>query len=225
VLRCSRASKETGIGKGDYALVKRIDAPNNRLTVGLQDGTERTYDPRRQQGVSVFREETRGFSVGDRVQFTAPANDLKVANRELGTIERIVENGRLHLRMDGGREVELELGKHPHLDHGYAMTSHSSQGQTADRVVIHVDTELGANDLLNSRMAYVSVSRGRYDAQIYTDNAATLGQELSRDVSHSPAIPQEPVSQEIETQTGQRMRSGRASVLVCDARFRNDMPG
>jgi hypothetical protein len=28
--------------------------------------------------------------------------------------------------------------------------------------------ELGAKDLLNSRMAYVGVSRGRYDAQIYT---------------------------------------------------------
>jgi diguanylate cyclase len=27
------------------------------------------------------------------------------------------------------------------------MTSHSSQGQTADRVLIHVDTELGAKDL------------------------------------------------------------------------------
>jgi hypothetical protein len=50
---------------------------------------------------------------------------------------------------------------------------------------------LGAKDLLNSRTAYVAVSRGRYDAQIYTNNAATLGQELSRDVSHVPAIQQE----------------------------------
>ena len=64
-------------------------------------------------------------------------------------------------------------------------------GWTADRVPIHVDTELGAKDLLNSRMAYVSVSRGRYDAQIYTNNAPPLGQELSRDVAHSPAIQQE----------------------------------
>jgi ATP-dependent exoDNAse (exonuclease V) alpha subunit len=80
------------------------------------------------------------------------------------------------------------------------MTSHSSQGQTADRVLIHVDTELGPKDLLNSRMAYVSVSRGRYDAEIYTNNAQTLGQELSRDVSHSPAIQQEPVAQKIAPQ-------------------------
>ena len=201
VLRYSRASKETGIGKGQYAQVKSIDAPKNRLTVELHDGTERTYDPRRQQGVSVFREEMRSFSVGDRFQFTAPANELKVANRELGTIESIEEDGPLRLKMDGGRTVELDPRKHLHLDHGYAMTSHSSQGQTADRVLIHVDTELGPKDLLSSRMAYVSVSRGRYDAQIYTNNAAMLGQALSRDVSHSPAIQREPVTHKIEPQT------------------------
>src|SRR5216683_727405 len=200
VLRYSRASKETGIGRGEYAQVTSIDAPKNRLTVELQDGTERTYDPRRQQGVSVFREEMRGFSVGDRIQFTAPANELKIANRELGLIEGIDEAGRLNLKMDSGRSLEVDPRKHPHLDHGYAMTSHSSQGQTADRVLIHVDTELGAKDLLNSRMAYVSVSRGRYDSQIYTNNAATLGQELSRDVSHFPAIQQDPVAQKIEPQ-------------------------
>jgi ATP-dependent exoDNAse (exonuclease V) alpha subunit len=201
VLRYSRASKETFIGKGQYAHVRSIDAPKNRLTVEMQDGTERTYDPRRQQGVSVFREEMRSFSVGDRTQFTAPANELKMANRDLGTIESIEEDGRMRLKMDGGRTVELDPRKHPHLDHGYAMTSHASQGQTADRVLIHVDTELGAKDLLNSRMAYVAVSRGRYDAQIYTNNAATLGHELSRDVSHSPAIQQEPVAHKIEPQT------------------------
>jgi ATP-dependent exoDNAse (exonuclease V) alpha subunit len=209
VLRYSRTSKETGIGKGEYARVKSIDAPTNRLTVELQNGTERTYDPRRQQGVSVFREEMRSFSVGDRIQFTAPANELKVASRELGTIESIGEDGRLRLKMDGGRAVELDPRRHAHLDHGYAMTSHSSQGQTADRVLIHVDTELSAKDLLNSRMAYVSVSRGRYDAQIYTSSASKLGQELGRDVSHSPAIQQEPVAQKIERQPAHKNEIGQ----------------
>ena len=31
--------------------------------------------------------------------------------------------------------------EHPHLDDGYAVTSYSSQGQTADRVLVHGDTE------------------------------------------------------------------------------------
>jgi len=177
------------------------------------DGTQRTYDPRRQQGVSVFREDMRSFSVGDRIQFTAPTNNLRVANRELGTIESIGEDGRLRLNMDGGRALELDPRQNLHLDHGYAMTSHSSQGQTADRVLIHVDTELDAKDLLNSRMAYVSVSRGRYDAQIYTNNASTLGQALSRDVSHSPAIQPEPVAHKIEPQTTHTHQIGQGLSL------------
>jgi conjugative relaxase-like TrwC/TraI family protein len=213
VLRYSRASKETGIGKGEYAQVKSIDAPKNRLTVELQDGTERTYDPRRQQGVSVFREEMRSFSVGDRVQFTAPASDLRVANRELGTIKGIDEDGRLCTRMDGGRTVELDTHKHPHLDHGYAMTSHSSQGQTADRVLIHVDTELGAKDLLNSRMAYVSVSRGAHDAQLFTNDReqlpATLGHDVSQQSTHVPEIkPNQTIAPQQEASQGQRQDHG-----------------
>jgi len=69
----------------------------------------------------------------------------------------------------------------------YAVTSHSRQGQTADRVLIHADTELGAKDLLNNRMAYVAVSRGAYDAQIFTNDREKLGAALGRDVSHSSA--------------------------------------
>jgi len=199
VLRYSRASKETGIGKGEYARVVGIDAPHNRITVALKDGTERTYDPHRQQGVSVYREEPRSFSTGDRLQFTAPANDLKIANRELGTVESITE-GRMSLRMDDGRPrgriVELDPARHPHLDHGYAVTSHSSQGQTAERVLVHVDTELGAKDLLNNRMAYVAVSRGAHDAQLFTDDReklpAALGHEVFRESAHTPQHRQEP---------------------------------
>jgi hypothetical protein len=187
VLRYSRSSQETGIRKGEYARVKSIDAPNNRLTVELKDGIEKTYDPRRQQGVSVYREGERSFSVGDRVQFTAPARELKAANRELGTVQDIDPNGRLSLKMDAGRDLQLDPQLHPHLDHGFAVTSHCSQGQTADRVLIHVDTELGAKDLLNNRMAYVAVSRGAYDAQIFTNDREKLGASLGHDVSHQSA--------------------------------------
>lgn len=187
VVRYARASKETGIERGEYARVKSVDAEKNLLTVVRADGSELTYDPRRQQGVSVYREEPRSFAMGDRIQFTAPANDLKVANRELGTVEAIGQDGQMRLKMDGGRDVQLDPREHPHLDHGYAVTSHSSQGQTAERVLIHVDTELAAKDLLNSRMAYVAVSRGAEDAQVYTNDRAKLPEALGHDVSHESA--------------------------------------
>jgi ATP-dependent exoDNAse (exonuclease V) alpha subunit len=201
ILRYSRASKETGIGRGQYAQVRSIDAPGNRLAVRLQDGTGRIYDPRRQRGVSVFREEVRRFSVGDRIQFTAPASDLKVANRELGVIRDIDGCGRLSLNMDSGRSLQIDPNKHPHLDYGYAMTSHSSQGQTASRVLIHVDTELLAKDLLNSRMAYVSVSRGAHDAQLFTSDREKLPAALCHDISKQTAnSPQTSTQQTIAPQ-------------------------
>ena len=39
------------------------------------------YDPRRQMGVSVYREQEKAFSVGDRIQLTALNHLLKIANR------------------------------------------------------------------------------------------------------------------------------------------------
>jgi ATP-dependent exoDNAse (exonuclease V) alpha subunit len=187
ILRYSRSSRETGIAKGEYTLVKSIDAQNNKLTVLRVDGSETTYDPRRQMGVSVYREQEKTFSVGDRIQFTAPNHELKTANRELGTVERIAPDGAMRLKLDNERSINFDPQRHPHLDHGYAVTSYSSQGQTAERVLIHVDTELAAKDLLNSRMAYVAVSRGQWDAQIFTNDRNKLPQALGNDVSHQSA--------------------------------------
>lgn len=211
VLRYSRGSKETGIQKGEYARVVNVNAPQNQITVALMDGRQQSYDPRRQQGVSVYRQEQRAFSVGDRIQFTAPDNELKIANRELATVERI-SDGKMSLRMEGGRSVEIDPIRNPHLDHGYAVTSHSSQGQTAERVLVHVDTELGAKDLLNNRMAYVSISRGAHDAQIFTNDREklpiALGHEVSQQSAHAPTMkvekaisPQQDIGQKIEPQS------------------------
>jgi ATP-dependent exoDNAse (exonuclease V) alpha subunit len=140
------------------------------------DGSERTYDPRRHAGVSVYRDEQRAFSAGDRVQITAPNQDLKIANRELGTITAIDDSGKMALRLDSGRDLRIDPQRHPHLDHGYAVTSYSGQGQTADRVLIHVDSDLPAKDLINNRMAYVAVSRGATDAQIFTNDRGRLAE-------------------------------------------------
>lgn len=212
ILRYPRSSRETGIVRGEYARVTGIDAEKNLLTVTRADGSERVYDPRRQMGVTVYREQGKIFSVGDRIQFTAPDERLKIANRELGTVERVTEIGLIRVRMDSGREVTFDSIRHPHFDHGYAVTSHSSQGLTAERVLIHVDTELGAKDLLNHRMAYVSVSRGQYDAQIFTNDLGKLSQALSHDVSHQSAYKPEqavaPIQQKIAPSPAHEVEQG-----------------
>jgi ATP-dependent exoDNAse (exonuclease V) alpha subunit len=200
VIRYSKGSKPLGIEAGEYARVAHTDRESNTVTVTRKSGEELSYDPRRLQGVTVYRDTERSFAQGDRVQMTAPYHEQKLANRELGTVEKIDGDGNLKLKMDSGREVEFNVKQHPHLDYGYAVTSHSSQGQTADRVLVHVDSEQAHSQLLNSRMAYVSVSRAQFDVQMYTNDAGTLGHALSQDVSHTSAIQPEGMQQQTPTQ-------------------------
>jgi len=188
IVRYTRGSQAVGVKSGEYVHVTGVDREHNLLTIERDSGQRLTYDPRRLHGVSVYRETERDFSTGDRVQFTAPYRDEHIANRQLGTVEKVDAEGNLQVRLDSGQDVQFSIREHPHVDYGYAVTSHSSQGATADRVLIHVDTEQAHEQLVNSRLAYVSVSRGRYDAQIYTNDAEKLGEELSRDVSKQSAL-------------------------------------
>jgi hypothetical protein len=43
-------------------------------------------------------------------------------------------------------------------------------------------------ELINTRFAYVSVSRASQDAQIFTNDAATLAESLGHDVSKASAL-------------------------------------
>jgi ATP-dependent exoDNAse (exonuclease V) alpha subunit len=187
VVRYARGSKAVGIEAAAYASIVAIDPAANLLTVEKANHEIATYDPRRLTGVSVYRETERDLSVGDRIQFTAPDKSLGVANRDMAAIEAIHPDGRLSVRLDNNRQIEFNPNEHRHLDHGYAVTSHSSQGLTAELVLVHGDTSVHP-DLLNSRFAYVSISRASLDAKIYTNDAADLGQRLSSEVSKSSAI-------------------------------------
>ena len=189
VVRYTKGSKAVGIKSGEYAQVERANEKENLVTVKRENGEQVSYNPRRLHGVTLYRETGRAFAEGDRVQFTAPNREQHIANRELGTIQKIDAGGTLQIRLDSERAVAFNIIRdNPHLDHGYAVTSHSSQGQTADRVLVHVDTEQAGEKLINQRLAYVAISRGRYDAQIYTNDKAQLAEGLSRDASHRSAM-------------------------------------
>src|SRR5205807_4776528 len=109
-----------------------------------------------------------------------------IANGELATIAKIGDE-ELTVRLDSGREVSFETQKFRHLDHGYAVTSHSSQGTTVDRVLINADTN-ESRFLLNDRMGYVAVSRAREDAIIYTNSIDELRGALDRRVDKEMAV-------------------------------------
>jgi conjugative relaxase-like TrwC/TraI family protein len=187
VIRYTRGSKAIGIEASAYASVVAIDPARNQLTVEKANQEPATYDPRRLTGVSVYREIEREFSVGDRLQFTAPDKSLGVANRDMAAIEAIHPDGRLSVRLDNNRQIHFNAIEHRHFDHGYAVTSHSSQGLTAERVLVHADTSVHPN-LLNSRVAYVSISRASHQATLFTDDIAKLGPQLGADISKTSAL-------------------------------------
>ena len=120
------------------------------------------------------------------------------------------------VRMDGKgeRTVTFDPAKLRQFDHGYAVTSHSSQGLTQDRVLANFDTGT-ARSLVNTRLAYVAVSRASQDARIYTNDADSLGQRLSVDVSKTAAI--EISRAEVKSELRQAvegLRAGKTDVSI-----------
>jgi ATP-dependent exoDNAse (exonuclease V) alpha subunit len=188
-LHYTRGSKEHDIERGSYAQVVSTNPDENLVTVRKLNGEQVTYDPSRLRGISAYREIEREFAVADRLQFTAPNRELGVANRDLGTIHQIGEGGKITVHMDGDKEktVTFDPTEMRHFDHGYAVTSHSSQGLTSERVLVNMDTNVHP-ELINTRFAYVSISRASHDAQIYTNDAASLAESLSHDVTKASAI-------------------------------------
>ena len=139
IIRYNHKSNVHKVKAGDYARVIETNHEKNELTVRFDNGRKLTYNPKRLSGVSVYYEAERAFAEGDRVQVRAPNRDKRVANGELGTITKI-EPKHIRLALDSGREISIDPQKFPHLDHGYAVTSYSSQGLTFDRVLVNIDT-------------------------------------------------------------------------------------
>jgi conjugative relaxase-like TrwC/TraI family protein len=186
VLRFTRASKKLGIAAKVYARVETVDRGGNLLTLRADDGREIAFAPPRFQSIEVYREERRTISDGDRIQFRSPDKALKVANGEFATVLRIDEQ-KMVLKLDGGRVVSAAPATLRHIDLGYASTSHAAQGATVDRVIINIDASRSA-ELVNRKQFYVSLSRPRYDARVYTNDAGALRRAAPRDSRKSVAL-------------------------------------
>jgi conjugative relaxase-like TrwC/TraI family protein len=198
VVRYESGSNALGFERHSEARVVDVDARTNTLTVQKRDGEQVSYDPKRLYGVNVYEERNRDFSLGERIQFTSGNCDLGIANRDLGTITTLEERS-ITVRMDskGQREVTFDPTQFRQLDHGYAVTSHSSQGLTTDRVIANIDID-SSRALINDRLAYVAISRAAYDARIYTNDASTLGERLATDASKSAALDLSDIRQAVD---------------------------
>jgi len=107
----------------------------------------------------------REFAVGDQLLFLKNDRKLAVKNGTLARVEAM-SGARLTvgiLSQDGAleRTVEVDLRTYNHVDHGYAVTIHKSQGATVDHV--HVL----ASEYFDQHVAYVALSRHRESVTLH----------------------------------------------------------
>lgn len=124
--------------------------------------------------------------MGDEVRFTANQHGLGVVNGERARVETIdPEARRMTVCTSEGELVSLDLDRPLHLDHGYCVTVHSSQGQTCDTVLIDADV---SSVTASESLFYVAISRARSLAAIYTDDASLLPEAMSRSEPRANAL-------------------------------------
>ncbi|MGE0308927.1 MAG: MobF family relaxase, partial [Acidimicrobiia bacterium] len=133
----------------------------------------------------------RVFQAGDRVlicrndtnQHTPDGRTIRIDNGTIGTVTTInPDAGTLDVRLRTGEIVRLDRAylTDGHLDHGYAMTIHKSQGVTCDAVFV-----VGPAGLYREA-AYVALSRARHGATLYATSrqAAEIGER-----DHATGLP------------------------------------
>ncbi len=124
----------------------------------------------------VFRPKKLELAVGDRLRithngYTADGAHL-LNNGTLYTIGAFTDKGDIVLR-ENGWEIAKDYG---HIDHGYVVTSYASQGKSVDRVLIGQSSWSYAAS--SREQFYVSVSRGKREATIYTDDKEGLREAI-----------------------------------------------
>lgn len=134
----------------------------------------------------VFKHEEIALSKGDKVMMTKNGFDLdgkRLNNGQAFEVTAVSTRGTIKLHSASGGSYTL--GKdYGHLAHAHCITSHASQGKTVDEVFIHQPA--ATFPATDAKQFYVSVSRARDRAHIYTDDkkalmnyAANLGERQS----------------------------------------------
>jgi conjugative relaxase-like TrwC/TraI family protein len=157
-----------GFRKGDVFAICGIDGRSVSIARSGEDEPQ-LLDLDVAAHYGIFRSEEIGVAVGDKLRLLQNSAAFDGKRLYNGTVyevtairgETMILNGRHSVRMDSGL-----------FDHGYVSTSHSSQGKTADKVIISQSAaSLRASSL---EQFYVSASRGRDEISIWTDNKADL---------------------------------------------------
>ena len=181
VVAFHRPYKRLGVAKGDERRVTGVDHGTRTVLLEGPDGEHRAWDPSQvagnRGGSEVYRSEEIELRAGDRIRWTRNYAGLGLVNSRTADVLS-VERGRVSFRLEDGRTMELDRDDSAlrHLDHAWAATVHAFQGRTVDNVIAAM--EANHPHLTTQKSFYVEISRARDKAELVTDNAARLRQQL-----------------------------------------------
>lgn len=165
---------QKGFALGERLLV--ISADENSVMV--RNETEvKTLPIWNSEVFSIYERDAIQVCAGDRVRITANSytdDEHRLNNGSLYTVRNVAEDGALTL--DNGWKIAAHF---PHLDFGYATTSHSAQGKSVDWVFVAQSADL-SGDAGDIEQFYVSTSRGIEGLEIVTNRINTLFESVSR---------------------------------------------
>jgi len=143
--------------------------------------TARSWSPAASGGdqAEAFTEVEQEFRTGDRIQFTRNNLRAQHLNGPGATVVGLdPQRGALLVEKVPGQRQLLDLTRlaDRHIRPGWVQTIHSAQGATAERVIAHLES-FRANTV-DTRAAYVAISRARSHATLYTDSRASLTEAL-----------------------------------------------
>jgi hypothetical protein len=119
-------------------------------------------------------------SRGDKLLLQANDRPHRLVNGQIVEVDKI-ENGQIHLT--DGRTLPPEYRR---FCHGYAVTSHASQGKTVDDVFLVASSKSFA--AVNREQFYVSISRGREHCHVFTDDKELLQRRVGDSRSRAAAL-------------------------------------
>jgi len=162
-----------GITRGSQWTVAQATATDVHITNGngetrrLPAGTSGRYE--------VFDRETIPLAKGDRVRITKNGFDAdghRLNNGDLLTVTAVSQRGAIVLQNEISGSVFTIDRSFGHLAHAHCITSQASQGKAVDEVfILQPASTFPATD---AKQFYVSVSRARDRAHIYTDDREGL---------------------------------------------------
>lgn len=184
VVVAQKSYASLGIGRGDWARVEGVS--QGRVTLLRSDGGRVDWRPSIQTNLSAYQPVSRELALGDAVRLTANDYGRETANGDRAIVTGIdAERQTVTLGREDGRQLVLDASQPLHLDHGYCVTVHASQGQTVSRVLVEADSR---SMTMNENAWYVAISRARDAVTIYTDDRSMLSDAVSRESAKVAAL-------------------------------------